>query len=116
MKAVQVLDRLGESDAVAQFLRELMDEDWFIEAVDRLVMIYRQHPQGFVRGQGGGPEVEICSIGRMLNSRFGMKLMHRQRTPCLPIRAACMVPRATSNTSGTALEIGKDSHPETSPR
>lgn len=50
-------------------------EAWFDEAVDKMVSIYREHPQGFVQGSGGAPEQELRRIGEMLNQRGGMDLM-----------------------------------------
>lgn len=50
-------------------------EAWFDEAVDKMVAIYREHPQGFVRGSGGAPEQELRCIGQMLNQRGGKDLM-----------------------------------------
>ncbi len=51
------------------------DDVWFAVAVDRLVGIYRQHPQGFVAGEGDKQENEIRRIGNSLNQRGGMELM-----------------------------------------
>lgn len=45
------------------------------EIVDRLVAIYRQHPEGFIVDSGGGEEAEIRRIGGILNERGGMELM-----------------------------------------
>lgn len=50
-------------------------EAWFDEAVDKMVSIYREHPQGFVQGSGGAPEQELRRIGEMLDQRGGMDLM-----------------------------------------
>lgn len=51
------------------------NEAWFDEAVEKMVAIYCEHPQGFVRGSGGAPEQELRRIGEMLNQRGGMDLM-----------------------------------------
>lgn len=51
------------------------DEPWFAEAIDKIVEIYGEHPQGFVQGQGGAPEQELRHIGKMLNDKGGMNLM-----------------------------------------
>ena len=50
-------------------------EAWFDEAVDKMVSIYREHPQGFVRGSGGALEQELRRVGEMLNQKGGKDLM-----------------------------------------
>jgi hypothetical protein len=50
-------------------------EPWFDEVIDKMVSIYREHPQGFVRGQGGESEQELRRIGELLNQRGGMDVM-----------------------------------------
>lgn len=66
--AIKAAEKIGVPDNIS-------DEVWFDVAVDRLVGIYRQHPQGFVAGQGGNHEKEIRRIGNSLNERGGMELM-----------------------------------------
>jgi hypothetical protein len=51
------------------------NEPWFDEAIDKMVSVYRQHPEGFVQGSGGAPEQELRRIGEMLDQKGGMDLM-----------------------------------------
>ncbi|HLO16486.1 MAG TPA: hypothetical protein VK206_16760 [Anaerolineales bacterium] len=57
------------------------NEAWFDETVDKLVSIYRAHPQGFVKGTGGASEGQLRQLGEMLHEKGGMDLMlaaHRE--------------------------------------
>lgn len=71
--------QVGGVEAARQAAREAdaarPSEPWFSAAVDKMVSIYREHPQGFVRGQGGGAEQELRNIGETLNDKGGMNLM-----------------------------------------
>ena len=52
-----------------------LTEAWAREAVDQLVEIYQQNPEGFVAGHSGPAVQELGRIGRMLHSRGGFDLM-----------------------------------------
>jgi hypothetical protein len=45
------------------------------EAIEALVDIYREHPQGFLTGSSSSEATVIRAIGNMLNSKGGMALM-----------------------------------------
>jgi hypothetical protein len=63
----------------------------FDDAIEKMVTIYREHPQGFVQGQGGAPEQELRLIGKILNQKGGMDLMraaHAEFTSRCAIRGA----------------------------
>ena len=66
--AITAAEKIGVPDNIP-------DDVWFTVAVDLLVGIYRQHPQGFVAGEGGKQENEIRRIGNSMNKRGGMELM-----------------------------------------
>jgi hypothetical protein len=100
--AAWALGVIEDARAVEPLVAALMDGDWsvrssaekaleriggpegeraptqqyaFDEAVDMLLEIYRQHPEGFVRGERGAAEQEIRRIGRMLHKQGGIALM-----------------------------------------
>lgn len=47
----------------------------FKSAVNRLLDIYKRHPQGFIQGSGGASEQEIRNIGQRLDDLGGKGLM-----------------------------------------
>jgi hypothetical protein len=53
----------------------LPDSTWIKVAAQRIANLYRMHPDGFVRGEGGVPEIVIREIGAAVNKRGGKKLM-----------------------------------------
>ncbi len=78
-------------------------EAWFDEAVDKMASIYREHPQGFVRGSGGAPEQELRRIGEMLDRRGGMDLM---RAAHAEFASRCVVLGAARNLESVWDGIG----------
>jgi hypothetical protein len=65
----------GAKEAIRQAAASRPNEPWFDEAIEKMVSIYRRHPQGFVQGAGGEPEQELRRIGQMLHENGGMNLM-----------------------------------------
>ncbi len=53
----------------------LPDSTWIKVAAQRIANLYRMHPDGFVRGEGGVPEMVIREVGTAVNKRGGKKLM-----------------------------------------
>ncbi len=70
------------------------DEVWFEEAVNRIVSIYREHPQGFVQGMGGAQEQELRQIGEMLDQKGKIDLM---RTAHANFASKCDIRGASRN-------------------
>lgn len=69
-------------------------EPFVDEAVERILSIYRSHPQGFVQGFGGDPEQELRRLGERLNEIGGKDLM---RAAHADFSSRCNLPGAARN-------------------
>jgi hypothetical protein len=71
--------KVGGVEAAKESVRKAAaarpNEPWFDEAIDKMVSVYREHPEGFVQGSGGAPEQELRRIGEVLDRKGGMDLM-----------------------------------------
>jgi HEAT repeat protein len=76
----------------ARLLADLMPSE--TQAVLKLVAIYSESVEGFVRGQGGPQEQELRAIGQNLYDRGGIELM---RTVHARFSSQCNAPGAARN-------------------
>jgi len=80
--------------SVRQAAEARQEQPFFDEAVERILSIYRSHPQGFVQGSGGAPEQELRNLGERLNEIGGKDLM---RAAHADFSVRCNVPGAARN-------------------
>lgn len=77
-----------------QTKKNSQDQSEVMDAVDRLVSIYQQQPQGFIQGQNSPAELEIRRIGQILYDQGGMDLM---RSTHASFASKCSIPGASRN-------------------
>lgn len=93
--ADMLMVQLDGSHHILEEYPNLPDAIWCRVAAHRIEMLYRLHPEGFVRGEGGVPESVIREVGAMINRRGGMKLM--QETHALFAQKAAYIQGAARN-------------------